>query len=139
MLVIQIRSFPDDADPDPQSRGWFFQSYAPLKGLLSVRNTGQLVRDRNALTLLQAKWGSPSVEGLPRIRFAGFQFERHGAPLSWKMNGTQTKAIKTEWDDIVNGLNGKDTKDLDQVHCFLDASLASTKHCQDLARLKGPW
>lgn len=136
VLVIQIRSFPDNADPDPKSRGWFFQSYAPLEGLLSVRTTGQLVRDRNALMLLRAKWRNPGSAGLPLIRFAGFEFKRHGAPLSWKMNRAQTDAIQTEWDDL---LNGKDTLDFDQVRCFLDASLASSQHCQDLARRKDPW
>jgi hypothetical protein len=136
VLVIQIRSFPDDADPDPKSRGWFFQSYAPLEGLLSVRTTGQLVRDRNALLLLRAKWKNPGAEELPRIRFAGFEFKGHGAPLSWKMNRAQTDAIESEWSDL---LNGKDTLDFDQVHCFLDASLASAPHCQDLARRKDPW
>jgi hypothetical protein len=136
VLVIQIRSFPDDADPEPRSRGWFFQSYAPLEGLLSVRTTGQLVRDRNALLLLRAKWKNPGAEDLPRIRFAGFEFKRHGAPLSWKMNRVQTDAIKNEWNDL---LNGKDTLDFDQVHCFLDPSLASSPRCQDLARRKDPW
>jgi hypothetical protein len=136
ILVIQIRSFPDNADPDPESRGWFFQSYAPLEGLLSVRTTAQLVRDRNALLLLRGKWTNPGAEGLPRIRFAGFEFKGNGAPLSWKMNRVQTDAIETEWGDL---LNGKDALDFDQVHCFLDASLGSSQHCQDLARRKDPW
>ena len=136
VLVIQIRSFPDDADPDPETHGWFFQSYAPLAGLLSVRTTAQLVRDRNALMLLRDKWKNPGAEDLPRIRFAGFEFKGHSAPLSWKMNGAQIDAIETDWRDQ---LNGKDKLDFDQVHCFLDASLASSQHCQELARHKDPW
>jgi hypothetical protein len=40
ILVIQVRSFPDDAVQKPTQRGWFFQMYAPLLGLLNVRTNG---------------------------------------------------------------------------------------------------
>ena len=135
VLVIQIRSFPDDADPDPESRGWFYQSYAPLEGLLSVRTTAQLVRDRNALMLLRDKWSNPGVEGLRRIRLAEFEFKGHGAPLSWKMNNKQTDAIRTHWNDL---LKEDKREDVDWVRCFLDPGFASSPRCQDLARSKDP-
>jgi hypothetical protein len=56
VLFIQIRSFPYDAFPSPASRGWFYQSYAPVDALMSVRTTAQLVRDRDELDLLKRKW-----------------------------------------------------------------------------------
>jgi hypothetical protein len=69
VLVIQIRSFPNDPLPLPRKRGWFFQAHAPITGLLSERTTAQLVRDRDDLRLLQRRWwGSGAV---PRIRFGG--------------------------------------------------------------------
>ncbi|MBV9885559.1 MAG: hypothetical protein JO119_03340, partial [Acidobacteria bacterium] len=49
VLIIQIRSFPENARERPKNRSWFYQTYAPLDTLLSVRTTGQLLRDRDAL------------------------------------------------------------------------------------------
>ena len=44
VLVIQIRSFPTGSIPAPSIKGWFYQSYAPVDALLSVRTKAQLVR-----------------------------------------------------------------------------------------------
>jgi hypothetical protein len=54
-------------------------------GLFNVRTTTQVVRDRFELLLLRDRLGNRS-DGLPRLRFATFQFPEDGAPLSWKMN-----------------------------------------------------
>ena len=104
ILIVQIRSFPgkelatsgdtsSSADPTPLYRGWPFQLIAPVVGLLNVRSTGQLLHDRYELSLLQDKWGTVDfknragqVEQRPRIRFAGFEFQDHNAPLSFAMN-----------------------------------------------------
>ena len=130
VLFIQIRSFPNDPLPAPQYRGWFFQAHAPLTGLLSVRTSAQLVRDRDDLRRLQSLWWGQGKE--PRIRFAGFQFTALNAPLSWEMNQSQIDEVRTTWDQLVKG-NGDD---LEQVHCAFDPSGA---RCAELAVEKGPW
>jgi hypothetical protein len=130
VLVIQIRSFPNDPLPAPRNRGWFFQAHAPLTGLLSERTTAQLVRDRDDLLLLQRRWGGS--QDVPRLRFAGFQFTATDAPLSWKMNKSQMDAIDQAWRQIVRE-NGYD---LQQVRCMFEPS---GEKCPELARKKAPW
>jgi len=131
VLVIQIRSFPDDPLPAPENRGWFFQAHAPVTGLLSVRTTAQLVRDRDDLDLLQRRWGADG-QGLPHIRFAEFQFSTDDAPLSWEMNQSQMEAIELNWSRLVHD-NGKSLR---QVRCMFDPSGAD---CATLAREVTPW
>jgi len=130
ILVIQIRSFPNDPLPAAQNRGWFFQAHAPLTGLLSERSTAQLVRDRDDLRLLQSRWRG--TQALPRIRFASFQFTATDAPLSWKMNKSQEAAIDQSWLRIVQE-NGND---LQQVRCMFEPS---REECPALALQKAPW
>ena len=96
------------ADPTPTYRGWPFQVVAPIVGLLNVRSTGQLLHDQYELSLLQDKWGTVDfvnragqVEHRPRIRFAGFEFQDHNAPLSFAMNEKQKHAIEKAWLDVV--------------------------------------
>jgi len=130
ILVIQIRSFPNDPLPAPRNRGWFFQAHAPITGLLSERTTAQLVRDRDELLLLQRRWwGNRAV---PRLRFAGFKFGADNAPLSWKMNQSQTDAIEQQWREIIQ----KNGEDLQQVRCMFEPS---GEKCPELARRKAPW
>jgi len=122
ILVVQIRSFPDDErEPEPQNRGWFFQVFAPIKGLLSVRTTGQLVHDHDELSKLARLWSSSSKtdQGLlqDRIRFATFTFNGNDAPLSWAMNQSQKDAIADRWQNQIPATN---KKDLAWVHCTLD-------------------
>ena len=113
VLVIQIRSFPDDAVAAPTNKGWFFQSYAPLNGLLSVRTTGQLVRGREELSLFAEKWAR---FGAVRIHMATFEFRGHNAPLSWSMNPSQEAEITRQWNQVAVATN----PDLLVVHCFFD-------------------
>lgn len=124
ILIIQIRSFPDEQrEPKPKKRGWFFQTFAPIKGLLSVRTTGQLVHDHDELAKLARLWhSSDKVEqGLlqDRIRFATFTFNGDDAPLSWAMNKSQKDAIPDRWQQQIPALN---KKDLAWVHCTLDVT-----------------
>jgi hypothetical protein len=117
ILVIQVRSFPDDAVENPAQRGWFFQVYAPLFGLLNVRTTAQLIRDREELVMFQQRWARPAAESsLPRIRTATFEFQGHKAPLSWAMNPEQIEAIGKSWEENYQ----KDHKDTLEVHCFFE-------------------
>jgi len=132
VLVIQIRSFPNDPQPSPQPRGWFLQTYAPLKALLGVRTAAQLVRDRAELMLLRERWHEE--KDVPLIRFAGFQFQGQNAPLSWKMNPAQTQEIDQKWKDIFQ----TNPDDIDQVRCVLDPSF-NPERCKELARTKDPW
>jgi hypothetical protein len=142
VLVLQIRSFPGERLPDvdvalgkpmprdfmealPRYRGWPFQAYSPLLGLLQVRSTGQLLHDRDHLLLLRDKWGK--VNGRPRIRFASFEFGETNAPLSFKMNTNQMCAIDKAWQQVVNplkdeqaALNGKQTDSINDPCAFKD-------------------
>ena len=123
ILFVQIRSFPSDQEPPPVKRGWAFQLYAPIKGLLSVRTTAQSVRDREALAMFSQKWQSAT-----NIQFATFEFGTNvgptrdkaiNPPLSWAMNPAQLQSIRDEWnwrfdrpDSAQNDANIK------TVHCF---------------------
>ena len=138
VLFILIKSFPDDPLPVAESRGWFFQSYAPLNGFFNVRTTTQLVRDRAELLLLRDRLKRDDKKEMPRVRFATFQFPEDGAPLSWKMNGRQIDAIETQWKMELMGLAAGDPvgNDLLQVKCVLLGTVS--KACTDIAD-KAPW
>src|SRR5260370_17793473 len=71
ILVLQIRSFPADKEAKPTKKGLAFHLYAPIKGLLSVRTTAQLVRDREALTMFARQSARESAP--TRIHFATFE------------------------------------------------------------------
>jgi hypothetical protein len=134
ILIIQIRSFPDEGtEPKATNRGWFFQTYAPITGLLSVRTTAQLVRDRDALTTLARLWSTAPVQGglEDRIRFATFTFDGNDAPLSWAMNESQKQAIPLAWSNYVQ----QNAENIQWVHCTLDAQ---SSDCKSTAR-KGPY
>jgi predicted acylesterase/phospholipase RssA len=135
VLIVQIRSFPDDALLPPANKGWFFQSYAPIDVLLSVRNTAQMVRDRDALALFAQRWAKSPMQGTPsdRVHFATFQFTGHDAPLSWSMNQRQKDEISSLWNDVISAT--PTNTDLLAVHCFFDPAYAD---CLHLPR-KGPW
>jgi hypothetical protein len=135
ILIIQIRSFPDETtELAPTNRGWFFQAYAPLKGLLGVRTAAQLVRDRRELETLARLWSYPQAERgslADRVRFATFTFDGTDAPLSWAMNQSQKDAIATGWTDFAK----KNPTTLQWVHCTLDAK---SPDCSRKEK-KGPW
>ncbi len=135
ILIIQIRSLPDDALAPPGNKGWFFQSYAPVDALLNVRTTAQLVRDRDALRLFAERWAKTSVQGIPkdRVHFASFEFTGHNPPLSWSMNQRQKDEISGMWSSVVSATPAN--TDLLAVHCFSDPKL---QDCSHLPR-KGPW
>ena len=134
ILIIQIRSFPDEGkEVRATNRGWFFQAYAPIKGLLSVRTTAQLVRDRDVLNALARLWRTTSAQGSlqDRIRFATFTFDGTDAPLSWAMNDAQRRAIPAGWDGFVK----KNEKNIRWVHCTLDPGSSDCNSTE----LSGPY
>jgi hypothetical protein len=135
ILVLQIRSFPEDEEARPEKRGWAFQLYAPVKGLLSVRTTAQLVRDRDALTMFSRRW-EPAAAGTPeaRIQFATFEYggftgkqkdKAISPPLSWAMNPSQIQAVKDDWNARVNQVDpSQSDPNVDRVHCFFDQTFS---------------
>lgn len=145
ILVLQIRSFPDDDTVSPQNRGWFFQTYAPLEGVMGARTTAQLVRDHDALLRLQSLWWNQASEKIPRIRFAGFKFTSPDAPLSWSMTDKQIDAVRGEWDQkVLHPEKGFNPDDLQQVRCMFDSTVQDVKgltgkNCKELAITKEPW
>jgi hypothetical protein len=137
ILIIQIRSFPSDPLALAKNQGWFYQMEAPLKGLMSVRTAGQLLRDRDALqhfademTLVPA--GGSGLRNV-QIRLATFEFAGSGAPLSWQMNSTQIEAIPKSWCDRVHGKNNEDWW---EVLCFFHPS---ANGCTNRKAKKGAW
>lgn len=142
ILVLQIRPFPGDEEAEPKKKGWAFQLYAPIKGLLSVRSTAQLLRDREALRLFAQRWEPGNVStALARIHFATFEFggftgrEKDKAinpPLSWAMSPSQIQAVKDDWMERVNHADPtQDDPNINQVHCFFDPSFS---FCGKLSR-----
>jgi Patatin-like phospholipase len=120
VLFIQIRSFPTDAFPAPTSKGWFYQNYAPLDALMSVRTTAQLVRDRDELELLKNKWAKEGV----RIETPTFAFPGVAAPLSWELTEPQKSDIQQQWDATLTGEASK--SDLQTVRLFCGAQSSRT-------------
>ena len=121
VLVIQIRSFPTDAFPAPTTKGWFYQSYAPVNALMNVRTTAQLVRDREELELLQRKWAADHV----RIELATFEFRGQGAPLSWELTEQQKSEIEHQWEVALTdpGKQG----DLEAVRSFCNPQIGQVR------------
>jgi hypothetical protein len=118
ILFIQIRSFPKDAFPGKVNRGWFFQSYAPVTALMGVRTTAQLLRDREELQYVKAKWES---QDHIRIEVKQLEFLGENAPLSWELNDKQKDKIRTSWEGIRAGTDETDrgnTEALDALRCF---------------------
>ncbi len=132
VLIIQIRSFPAGANnPSAASKGWFYQAEAPVSALLNVRNTGQLVRDREAVLSFAAEWSDQNA----KIRLATFEFQGNDPPLSWQMNPAQIKDIQDQWHDRIYGAKNGDWR---EVNCFF------RPHSQECvehppAGKKGPW
>lgn len=147
ILVLQIRSFPPDEEAKATKKGWAFQLYAPIEGLLSVRTTAQLVRDREALTMFAHRWECEgTLTPQATIQFATFEYggckiaeegdsakyakaratknKAANPPLSWAMNPSQIQAIKDDWNARVNRADpcGEDPN-IDKVRCFFDPSL----------------
>jgi hypothetical protein len=148
VLILQIRAFPDIRLPNvqtppekhdpfytsalPRNRGWVFELFSPINGLLRVRSSGQLLHNRNALILLREKWRAPGAGGID-IRFATFEFPGTSAPLSFKMNPAQQRNILGEWSKYL-GEDAPRRLHLEQIKCMFDDTLPK---CRE-ARAKPP-
>jgi hypothetical protein len=148
VLILQIRAFPDIRLPDvqnppaaedplytralPRNRGWVFELFSPITGLMHVRASGQLLHNRDELLLLRSKWRANGADGVD-IRFATFEFPGTSAPLSFKMNPTQRDNILRHWNEYVDDGESRPL-DIEQVKCMFDDSLPK---CGE-ARAKAP-
>jgi predicted acylesterase/phospholipase RssA len=110
ILVIRIVAFPDDVPPQPTLRGWFYQIWAPVDAMLSVRGAGQNLRDEEEFRLVQHEIGFESVT------FSFKQADHCSAPsLSWDLTKNEIDCLEQAWkkqqcrDKVRDFLNGRDT------------------------------
>ena len=99
VLVLQLRGAPPDLSPRDHNRGWFFQAYAPLDALLSVRTSGQLAHNDQEFDLLRRSYANG--ENKVAIGTAVVQFCGPAPPLSWHLTAPQQEMIKDEWNKEV--------------------------------------
>jgi hypothetical protein len=112
VLVLQIRGFPEAENPAlKETRGWFYQFYAPLATLLGVWTSGQQNTTATELQLLKTKWQNRNIT----IRSIVFEPDasvyqtssgkRAVLPLSWHMRDKDKECIKKAWDKELTKLN----------------------------------
>jgi hypothetical protein len=94
VLVIQIRGASTASNPQPDgTHGWFYQAWAPLETMLTVRTTGQLSHNEEDFERLQQLWAGRGVE----IDNAVFEFCGNAPPLSWHLSGRDKQGIDEQW------------------------------------------
>jgi hypothetical protein len=122
VLIVQVLlGRPGDDPPSGSSRGWFFQSFAPLLTLYNVRDAAQYSRAETELGLLKETLAARHVE-LLRV---AFPYERPDKPnekrpmppLSWHLTQAQIDDIQHTWDSYV-----RDKRAISQVISFLQSS-----------------
>jgi patatin-like phospholipase len=102
ILLIQILlERPSDDPPSAGSRGWFFQSFAPLETLYNMRSAAQYARDETEFELLQQTLAARCVQ-LDRVTFpyelpGNPNAKRPAPPLSWHLTPAQIADIQTIW------------------------------------------
>lgn len=112
ILILQLRHFPANQPPQPSLHGWFFQTFAPLKGLLSMWSAAAASRDENELELFIRTFNNDRRKVWPVTA----QFQSTGedcAPLSWKLSGYEQRCVDNAWEAV----RGKLTQD---VRRYLD-------------------
>lgn len=99
VLLIDISGYEDgSADTrarllPPTQRGWFYQTFAPIQALLSMRSTAQKSRNEVDLAMLGEVLRARGVE-LTRATFA---FPEAGEPLSWHLTAGEQTQIGDAW------------------------------------------
>ena len=112
VLVLQIRGFPEGENLTfKESRGWFYQLYAPLATLLGVWTSGQANTTATEFQLLQSKWQNRNIN----IRSIIFEPDatvyqtadgkQAVLPLSWHMRNKDKECIKSAWEKELTKLN----------------------------------
>ncbi|MGD1095220.1 MAG: patatin-like phospholipase family protein [Bryobacteraceae bacterium] len=100
IVILRLVAFPPDRDPNPETKGWGFQSYAPLKAFLSVRETAQADESIGQLKLFEDFWAK-SDKNTKHITIQDFLIQYPGGlggpckdpPLSWKLTRQQQQCI----------------------------------------------
>lgn len=116
LMVIRIHSMPVGLERKPgDSRGFFYQTEAPLLTLNNVRGAGQLSHSKVEFDLLQKRWRERADRKV-EIDLATFEYPNDDAPLSWHLTDKQKQEIEKAWrDKFVNDPNS----DLSKVKMFL--------------------
>lgn len=102
ILILQIRG--DEVSPpipsDQASTRPYFQTFVPLKTLLSVRTTGQLSHNEEQLEIFMRLWEKQGV----KIETIVFEFPRESdapsPPLSWHLREDEKRRLKDAWNQI---------------------------------------
>lgn len=109
VLVIRIVAFPNNVLPQPILRGWFYQTWAPVDAMLSVRGAGQNLRDEEEFRLVQHEIGFESAT------FGFKQADNCSVPsLSWDLTMNEIGCLEKAWekqqcrDKVGDFLNGRD-------------------------------
>jgi len=101
ILLVQILLDEPESDPRSKgSRGWFFQSFAPLETLYKMRSAAQYSRDETEYALLKEALHARGVQ-LDRVKFS-YQIpkipcQRTPTPLSWHLTQGQISCVKDTW------------------------------------------
>jgi hypothetical protein len=94
VLIIEIRASPPAVEPPKlHSRGWPFQSYAPISAMMNVRDVGQLSRNEEERDLFSRLGAACNIE----IKNAVFEYPPEDAPLSWHLSPNDQKEIENRW------------------------------------------
>ena len=127
IMLIEISSFPDipQAYRKPQ-RGTFFQIWAPLLTLFTVRGAGHEAAAQRELALFQEYCRCKGIDfGWKIFQFKGINKADPKAspetpPLSWHLTQEQHQAIDDNWDAVVSGAQ--------DVAKFLENGTLPTQH-----------
>ena len=118
ILLVEITGYHAPAQRGPPTgkaappRGWFYQVFAPLQGLLAVRGTAQRSRNEIDLSLLETALAQRRVT----LRQATFAFPDSREPLSWHLTKEEQRRIVDAW----NKPSPEITAELAKVNDFLE-------------------
>jgi len=99
ILVLTIRHFNAGTEPRGSVRGWGFQTFAPIAGLLAMWNAAPAQRDDNEFRLFAGSLRA----ALPGrcIWIVNVPYRGEGrcayAPLSWKLSESEKACIDQAW------------------------------------------
>ena len=102
VLILTIRHFNAGNPPTKPVRGWGFQLYAPLSGLLAMWNSAPARRDANEFALFADRISKNPER---KVWIVSIGYEGAGAcaqaPLSWKLSESQKTCIDDSWKAFV--------------------------------------
>jgi hypothetical protein len=128
ILLIQILlDRPSDDPASGGSRGWFFQSFAPLETLYKMRSAAQYARDETEFAFLQQALAARCVQ-LDRVTFPyeipnDPKAQRPTPPLSWHLTPAQIDDIQAIWKAYL-----QDNQAISRVISFLQNPQDSAPH-----------